>query len=122
MDIASDYNRNLDVLTANKQGRNDDHKIKMIRTSQPAAPNDPIVVRGGFPEGLTTKLQKLLVEMTPEQAEKLLPKNYTGFAASDGGTDCAHRGRRQAGREVGIDPASPSRPFFPIISRFFFFI
>lgn len=80
-DIASDYDRNLDVLVAS--GKLDRSKIKIIWTSEPL-PNDPIVVRGGFPEGLKTKLPKMLVDMTPEQAEKLLPNNYTGFVASDG--------------------------------------
>jgi phosphonate transport system substrate-binding protein len=80
-DLASDYDRNLDVLAAS--GKLDRSKIKIVWTSEPL-PNDPIVVRGGFPDGLKTKLQKLLADMTPEQAETLLPKNYTGFVSSDG--------------------------------------
>ncbi len=81
IDIASDYDRNLDVLT--DTGKLDRSQIKIIWTSDPL-PNDPIVVRGGFPDNLKAKIQKLLVDMTPEQAETLLPKNYIGFVASDG--------------------------------------
>jgi phosphonate transport system substrate-binding protein len=80
-DLASDYDRNLDVLAAG--GKLDRSKIKIVWTSEPL-PNDPIVVRGGFPASLKTKFQKMLEDLTPEQAETLLPKNYTGFVSSDG--------------------------------------
>ena len=69
------------MLTAT--GKLDRSKIKIIWTSDPL-PNDPIVVRSGFPDTLKAKIQKMLVDVTPEQAEALLPKNYTGFVASDG--------------------------------------
>jgi len=81
VDIASDYDRNLDVLTA--EGRIDKSKLKIIWQSDPL-PNDPIVVRGDFPEEIKTKLQEVLVNLTPDQAKTLLPPNYTGFIASDG--------------------------------------
>jgi phosphonate transport system substrate-binding protein len=81
VDIASDYDRNLDVLAST--GRIDKSKIKIIWQSQPL-PNDPIAIRGGLPDDIKTKLQQGLVNFTPEQAKKFLPKNYTGFVASDG--------------------------------------
>jgi len=80
-DIASDYDRNLDVLA--DTGRIDKNKIKIIWKSQPL-PNDPIVVRGDFPEEMKTRLQRALVDLAADEPEKLLPKNYTGFIASDG--------------------------------------
>ncbi|PIG91803.1 phosphate/phosphite/phosphonate ABC transporter substrate-binding protein [Gloeocapsopsis sp. IPPAS B-1203] len=81
VDIASDYDRNLDVLT--DEGKIDKSKLKIIWQSEPL-PNDPIVVRGDFPETIRTQLQEALVNLPPEQAKTLLPKNYTGFVSSDG--------------------------------------
>jgi phosphonate transport system substrate-binding protein len=81
VDIASDYDRNLDVLT--EKGKIDKSKIKIIWQSQPL-PNDPIAIRGGLPEEIETKLQQALVNFSPEQAKQFLPKNYTGFVSSDG--------------------------------------
>jgi phosphonate transport system substrate-binding protein len=94
-DIASDYDRNLDVLT--DEGKIDKSKLKIIWQSNPL-PNDPIVVRGDFPAEIKTKLQAALVNLTPEQAKTLLPKNYTGFISSDGKN---YAPIEQAGRSVG---------------------
>src|SRR5919202_1225703 len=81
VDIASDYDRNLDVLT--EKGKIDKSKIKIIWQSQPL-PNDPIAIRGGLPEEIKTRLKQALVNFSPEQAKKFLPKNYTGFVDSNG--------------------------------------
>jgi phosphonate transport system substrate-binding protein len=81
-DLASDYDRNLDVLV--DTGRVDRSKLKVIWQSPPL-PNDPIVVRGGLPDEVKSKLQDFLVKLTPDDAQRLLPKNYIGFVASDGG-------------------------------------
>ncbi len=81
VDIASDYDRNLDVLAS--EGRIDKDQLKIIWQSDPL-PNDPIVVRGDLPEDIKTRLQAALTAITPEQAKTLLPENYTGFVASDG--------------------------------------
>lgn len=81
IDIASDYDRNLDVLASEK--RIDRSQLKIIWQSSPL-PNDPIAVRGGLPNQVKANLQKALVNLSPEQAKKLLPENYTGFVASDG--------------------------------------
>lgn len=80
-DIASDYDRNLDVLTS--EGRIDKSKLKIIWQSDPL-PNDPIAIRGGLPDQVKTQLQTALVNLSPEKAKTLLPENYTGFVASDG--------------------------------------
>lgn len=95
VDIASDYDRNLDVLTA--EGRIDKSQLKIIWESDPL-PNDPIVVRGDFPEEIKTKLQEALVNLSPDQAKTLLPPNYTGFIASDGSN---YAPIQQAGVSVG---------------------
>ncbi|MBD1874820.1 phosphate/phosphite/phosphonate ABC transporter substrate-binding protein [Nodosilinea sp. FACHB-131] len=94
-DIASDYDRNLDVLT--EQGKIDKSQLKIIWQSEPL-PNDPIVVRGDFPTELKTRLQDALVNLTPEQTQALLPKNYTGFDVSDGSN---YSPIEAAGKSVG---------------------
>ena len=95
VDIASDYDRNLDVLT--EQGKIDKSKIKIIWQSDPL-PNDPIVVRGDFPAEIRASLQETLLNLTPEQTTTLLPKNYTGFVLSDGSN---YAPIEQAGVSVG---------------------
>jgi len=72
VDIASDYDRNLDVLT--EQGKIDKSKIKIIWQSDPL-PNDPIVVRGDFPAEIRASLQETLLNLTPEQTTTLFPIN-----------------------------------------------
>jgi phosphonate transport system substrate-binding protein len=94
-DIASDYDRNLDVLAST--GRIDKSKLKIIWQSEPL-PNDPIAVRGGFPEDIKAKLQQALVNFSPEQAKKFLPENYTGFVTSDGSN---YAPIQAAGKSVG---------------------
>ena len=95
VDIASDYDRNLDVLDST--GRIERDELKIIWQSDPL-PNDPIVVRGGLPEDVKTALQEALVGITPEAAETLLPPNYTGFVASDGSN---YQPIRNAGSSLG---------------------
>jgi len=95
VDIASDYNRNLDVLVS--QGRIDRDKIKIIWKSDPL-PNDPIAIRGGLSEEVKQGLQSALVDLSSEQAKTLLPENYTGFAASDGSN---YQPIQKAGQLVG---------------------
>lgn len=94
-DIASDYDRNLDVLAST--GKIDKSKIKIIWQSEPL-PNDPIAIRGGVPDEIKTKLQQTLVNFSPEQAKTFLPKNYTGFVASDGSN---YAPIQAAGKSVG---------------------
>lgn len=95
VDIASDYNRNLDVLAST--GRIERDKIKLIWQSEPL-PNDPIAVRGGLSEEVKQGLQLALVDLSPEEAETLLPPNYTGFVASDGSN---YQPIQEAGQLVG---------------------
>ena len=95
VDIASDYDRNLDVLAS--EGRIDPSEIKIIWQSEPL-PNDPIAIRGGLPDAVKTELQTALVNLSPEQAQELLPENYTGFVASDGSN---YAPIQAAGKAVG---------------------
>ncbi len=95
VDIASDYDRNLDVLDSTGRIAKDD--LKIIWQSDPL-PNDPIVVRGDLPETLKLGLQEALVNLTAAEAATLLPDNYTGFVASDGSN---YAPIQQAGVAVG---------------------
>jgi phosphonate transport system substrate-binding protein len=95
VDIASDYDRNLDVLEST--GRIDKSKLKIIWKSDPL-PNDPIAVRGGLPEEIKAKLKQALADISPEEAKKLLPENYTGFVVSDGKN---YEPIQNAGKSVG---------------------
>ncbi|ERN40487.1 phosphate/phosphite/phosphonate ABC transporter, periplasmic binding protein [Rubidibacter lacunae KORDI 51-2] len=81
VDMASDYNRNLDVLAATD--RIDLGELKIVWQSEPL-PNDPIAVRGGLSDDVKRGLQQALADLSPERAAELLPTNYTGFAATDG--------------------------------------
>ncbi|WP_084668907.1 phosphate/phosphite/phosphonate ABC transporter substrate-binding protein [Spirulina major] len=81
VDIASDYDRNLDVLASTDRINRDD--LKIIWESDPL-PNDPIAVRGGLPADVIEGLQTALVEISAAEAKELLPENYTGFVSSDG--------------------------------------
>ncbi|MEM8714858.1 MAG: phosphate/phosphite/phosphonate ABC transporter substrate-binding protein [Cyanobacteria bacterium P01_G01_bin.4] len=95
VDIASDFDRNLDVLDST--GRIEREELKIVWQSDPL-PNDPIVVRGGLPDEIKEALQDALVSMTPEEAETLLPENYTGFVSSDGSN---YQPIRDAGSSLG---------------------
>ncbi|MGK7913720.1 MAG: phosphate/phosphite/phosphonate ABC transporter substrate-binding protein [Synechococcus sp.] len=95
VDIASDFDRNLDVLDST--GRIEREELKIVWQSDPL-PNDPIVVRGGLPEEIKTALQDALISITPEDAETLLPENYTGFISSDGSN---YQPIRDAGSSLG---------------------
>lgn len=81
VDIASDYDRNLDVLDSTGRIERDD--LKIIWKSDPL-PNDPIVVRDGLPDEVVEQLQDALVNLSGPDVEELLPQNYTGFVESDG--------------------------------------
>lgn len=102
VDIASDYDRNLDVLEATERINKDD--LKIIWQSDPL-PNDPIAIRGGLPQEVIAKLQEALVNLSAEEAAQgLLPENYTGFVASDGSN---YEPIQAAGKLVGkLDEAS----------------
>ena len=95
VDIASDYDRNLDVLDST--GRIEREDLKIVWQSDPL-PNDPIVVRGGVPEETKAALQEALISITPEEAAALLPENYTGFVSSDGSN---YQPIRDAGSSLG---------------------
>ncbi len=95
VDIASDYDRNLDVLASTE--RIDKEELKLIWESDPL-PNDPIAVRGGLPEEIIAGLQTALEGLSGDEAKALLPENYTGFVSSDGKN---YAPIQEAGKAVG---------------------
>ncbi|NJK99331.1 MAG: phosphate/phosphite/phosphonate ABC transporter substrate-binding protein [Spirulinaceae cyanobacterium RM2_2_10] len=95
VDIASDFDRNLDVLDSTE--RIDKDELKIIWESEPL-PNDPIAVRGGLPEEIIAGLQAALEGIDAAKAEELLPENYTGFVSSDGSN---YEPIQAAGQAVG---------------------
>ena len=78
-DLASDYDRNLNVLI--ERGTVKPDQIKIVWKSDPL-PNDPLVVRAGFDPALTQKIQDIVLAITEDQALTLLPKHYTGWVAA----------------------------------------
>jgi len=78
-DLASDYDRNLNVFI--ERGTVKPEQIKIVWQSDPL-PNDPLVVRAGFDPALTKKIQDVVLAITEEQAVTLMPKNYTGWVAA----------------------------------------
>lgn len=78
-DLATDYDRNLNVFIERGTVKRD--QIKIIWQSDPL-PNDPLVVRAGLEPALTARVREVALAITPEQAKSLLPPNYTGWVAS----------------------------------------
>jgi phosphonate transport system substrate-binding protein len=76
VDFATDYDRNRVAMIESGQLKDSDTKV--VWTSDPL-PNDAIGIRKGFDAGLATRVQDLLVGLTPAAAQPILPKHYTGF-------------------------------------------
>lgn len=103
-DIASDYDRNLDGLVARGAVKEED--IKIIWQSEPL-PNDPLVVRQGFDAALTEQIREIVLAIGPEEAETLMPPNYTGWVAA---THASYKAIEDAGIAVGrIDAPTTSQ-------------
>lgn len=79
VDLASDYDRNMNVLV--DKGTIMPDQIKVVWTSDPL-PNDPLVVRSGFDPATVQKIRDVLLAITEEQAQTVMPKNYTGWVAA----------------------------------------
>jgi phosphonate transport system substrate-binding protein len=100
-DMATDFDRNRNAMIASGKLKGDSTRI--LWTSSPL-PNDAIAVPNGTPKELSDQIQKILVDITPEQAKTLLPNRYTGFVAA---THASYAGIENAGIAVGkIKPRS----------------
>lgn len=80
MDLATDFDRNLNSLIDRGAVKVD--QVKIVWKSDPL-PNDPLVVRADFDSALTRKVQDAVLAITEEQAQNIMPKNYTGWVSAN---------------------------------------
>ncbi len=80
VDLASDYDRNMNSLV--DRGTIKSSQFAVVWKSDPL-PNDPLVVREGFDATLAKKVQDAVLAISEAQAQKLMPKNYTGWVAAN---------------------------------------
>lgn len=80
VDLATDFDRNLRAMM--ERGTIKEGDVKVVWTSDPL-PNDALAVRTGLDPALVATLRAAAVAITEEQAATLMPKNYTGWVASD---------------------------------------
>jgi phosphonate transport system substrate-binding protein len=94
-DLASDYDRNLNVFI--ERGTVKPDQIKIVWQSDPL-PNDPLVVRADLDPALVKKIQEIVLAITEEQTLAFMPKNYTGWVAA---THASYKLIEDAGITVG---------------------
>ena len=95
VDMATDYDRNRNAMIESGRVKPDSNKI--IWTSAPL-PNDAIALPKGASKELMAQVQKILADITVEQAKTLLPNHYTGFVAN---THAGYKAIEDAGIAVG---------------------
>ena len=95
VDLATDYNRNLDAMIA--AGRIKADQVKIVWRSEPL-PNDALAVRRDLDPGLKAALLEGALAITGAQAKEILPPNYTGWERADGST---YQLIEMAGRALG---------------------
>ncbi|MBW3580303.1 MAG: phosphate/phosphite/phosphonate ABC transporter substrate-binding protein [Actinobacteria bacterium] len=98
VDLATDFDRNRNSMI--ESGALAPDATKIVWTSDPL-PNDAIGVRPGLDPELVSRIQELLVNLTPEQAEEFMPKHYTGFVPA---TDDSYRTIKDAA--ISLDKLS----------------
>lgn len=79
VDLASDYNRNLDAMIS--KGLIGKDQVKIVWQSQPL-PNDALVVRKGFDPTLAEKVRSAILAIDEAKAKDIMPPRYTGWVAS----------------------------------------
>jgi len=95
VDMATDFDRNRNAMIASGKVKEDSNKI--IWTSAPL-PNDAIALPATAPKELTAHVQKILTDITVDQAKTLLPPRYTGFVSA---THASYETIEKAGIAVG---------------------
>lgn len=103
VDLASDYDRNMNGLIERGTIRRD--QFSVVWTSDPL-PNDPLVVRDGLDPGLTEKVIEAVLAITEDQAKALMPRNYTGWVAA---THASYKLIEDAGIAVGRIPKTAAK-------------
>lgn len=79
VDLATDFDRNRNAMI--EGGKLPKDATQIVWQSDPL-PNDAIAVRKGFDPSLATRIQQILLAITPEKAKEILPNHYTGFVAA----------------------------------------
>lgn len=95
VDLATDYNRNLDAMIA--AGRIKADQVKVVWKSEPL-PNDALAVRRDLDPAIKTAILDAALKITPEQARAILPPNYTGWERA---TPETYELIEKAGRALG---------------------
>ena len=78
-DMATDFDRNRNAMI--EAGRIKPDASKIVWTSE-ALPNDAIALPVDASKEFASRVQKILTDITVEQAKALLPAHYTGFVAA----------------------------------------
>lgn len=78
-DLATDFDRNMSLII--ERGTVKPDQIKVVWRSDPL-PNDPLVVRAGLDPAVTAKVLETALAITEQQAQALMPRNYTGWVKS----------------------------------------
>jgi phosphonate transport system substrate-binding protein len=102
VDLATDYDRNLDSMIERDLIKRDG--VKVVWTSEPL-PNDPIVVRKDLDPSIVKKLQEVLWAITEEQAKSIMPLHYTGWVPA---THATYKLIEDAGTAVGKLKTKPT--------------
>lgn len=95
VDLATDYDRNLNAMIAGGKVKAD--QVKVVWTSAPL-PNDALAVRKGLRPDLIAAMRKAVLAMDAATVEAVMPKNYTGWVAS---TPATYAPIEDAGRALG---------------------
>ena len=96
VDLATDFDRNRNALI--EAGTIKPEQSKIVWESEPL-PNDAIALRRGFDPELEARIKEALLQLTPEEAAKILPNHYTGFVPA---TPDTYAPIRDAAEAVGV--------------------
>lgn len=76
VDLASDYNRNLDAMIGKGLVKAD--QVKVVWQSEPL-PNDALVARKGLDPQVIERIRAAVLEISEADAKTILPPRYTGW-------------------------------------------
>jgi phosphonate transport system substrate-binding protein len=95
VDLATDYDRNLNAMIAKGVVKPD--QVKVVWRSEPL-PNDALAVRQGLDPALVARLREAALAIDETAAKTVMPANYTGWVAA---TPETYALIEKAGRALG---------------------
>lgn len=95
VDLATDFDRNFNAMLAS--GRVRPEQARIVWQSEPL-PNDALAVRHDLDAATKSALAAAALAMTPEQAARVMPANYTGWVPA---TPTTYALIEAAGRSLG---------------------